>query len=136
MPIRLPTLNAALNALSAVLLLAGWASIRRRRIGAHRACMLAALACSMLFLVSYVIYHARAGSVPFTGTGWLRTVYFAVLIPHVLLAAVILPLALLTAARALRGEFARHAALARITLPIWLYVSVTGVIVYLMLYHL
>ncbi|HXH28204.1 MAG TPA: DUF420 domain-containing protein, partial [Candidatus Polarisedimenticolia bacterium] len=129
-------LNASLNALSALLLVAGYASIRRRRVAAHRACMLAALASSTLFLLSYVVYHARVGSVPFTGSGWLRPVYFAVLIPHIVLAAAILPLALVTVTRALRGRFERHASLARITLPIWLYVSVTGVIVYLMLYHL
>jgi uncharacterized membrane protein YozB (DUF420 family) len=132
----LPTLNASLNALASVFLVAGYAMIRRRRIEAHRRCMLSALATSALFLVSYVTYHASAGSVPFRGTGGIRVVYFAVLIPHIILAAAILPLALLTAARGLRGDYTRHVRIARWTLPLWLYVSVTGVIVYLMLYHL
>jgi putative membrane protein len=132
----LPTLNASLNALASVFLVAGYVMIRSRRIDAHRRCMLSALGTSALFLVSYVIYHANAGSVPFRGTGAVRVVYFAVLVPHVILAATILPLALLTAARGLRADYARHVRVARWTLPIWLYVSVTGVIVYLMLYHL
>jgi putative membrane protein len=132
----LPTLNASLNALASVFLVAGYVMIRSRRIDAHRRCMLSALGTSALFLVSYVIYHASAGSVPFRGTGAVRVVYFAVLIPHIILAAAILPLALLTAARGLRGDYARHVRIARWTLPIWLYVSVTGVIVYLMLYQL
>jgi uncharacterized membrane protein YozB (DUF420 family) len=132
----LPTLNASLNALASVFLVAGYVMIRSRRIDAHRRCMLSALGTSALFLVSYVVYHANAGSVPFRGTGALRVVYFAVLIPHIILAAAILPLALLTTARGLRGDYGRHVRIARWTLPAWLYVSVTGVIVYLMLYHL
>ena len=133
---NLPTLNASLNALAAVFLVAGYVMIRSRRIDAHRRCMLSALGTSALFLISYVIYHANAGSVPFQGTGAIRVVYFAVLIPHVILAAAILPLALVTTARGLRGDYTRHVRVARWTLPLWLYVSVTGVIVYLMLYHL
>ena len=132
----LPTLNASLNALASVFLVAGYVMIRGRRIDAHRRCMLSALGTSALFLISYVIYHANAGSVPFRGTGAIRAVYFAVLIPHIILAAAILPLALVTTARGLRGDYTRHVRIARWTLPVWLYVSVTGVIVYLMLYHL
>jgi putative membrane protein len=131
-----PALNATLNAIAAVLLTAGWINIRRRNIAAHRACMLAAFGASTLFLVSYVIYHARAASVPFTGQGWIRPVYFVILITHIVLAAVIVPLALTTIYRALRGELWRHKRIARVTLPIWLYVSVTGVLVYLMLHRL
>jgi len=131
----LPTLNACLNALAATLLVAGWVAIRRRRVHTHRRLMLAAFAVSGIFLASYLRYHAAVGSVPYTGTGWLRTAYFAILIPHVILAALILPLALITLSFAWRGRFHRHARLARVTLPVWLYVSVTGVVVYLMLYH-
>jgi uncharacterized membrane protein YozB (DUF420 family) len=130
----LPTLNAALNATSAVLLVIGWFLIKARRIAAHRRCMLAACATSALFLISYVVYHAQVGSKPFTGTGWSRTFYFSILIPHVVLAAAVLPLALITLARGLRRDDVRHRRLARITLPIWLFVSVTGVVVYAMLY--
>ena len=132
----LPALNASLNALASALLLAGYVLIRVGRRDAHKRCMLLALTTSALFLISYVVYHANAGSVPFRGAGVIRVVYFAVLIPHVILAATILPLALLTAARGLRGDYGRHVRIARWTLPLWLYVSVTGVIVYLMLYHL
>lgn len=132
----LPTLNAALNACSGVLLVTGYWFIRQRNIPAHRACMLAAFSVSALFLVSYVVYHAQVGSKPFPGVGGIRTVYFAVLIPHVILAAAILPLAIVTLRRGLRMDVTRHRRIARWTLPIWLYVSVTGVIVYWMLYHL
>jgi putative membrane protein len=132
----LPALNASLNALAFVFLVVGYILIRSGRRDAHKRCMLLALTTSALFLISYVIYHANAGSVPFRGVGAIRVVYFAVLIPHVILAATILPLALLTAARGLRGDYGRHVRIARWTLPLWLYVSVTGVIVYLMLYHL
>ena len=132
----LPALNASLNALASVFLVSGYLLIRSGRRDAHKRCMLTALTTSALFLVSYVVYHAKAGSVPFPGAGVIRVVYFAVLIPHVILAATILPLALLTTARGLRGDYARHVRIARWTLPIWLYVSVTGVIVYLMLYKL
>jgi putative membrane protein len=132
----LPTLNAALNTLASVFLVTAYVLIRRGHRDLHRNCMLAALATSAVFLTSYVVYHANAGSVPFRGTGAIRVVYFAILIPHVLLAATILPLALITTARGLGGRFDRHVRIARWTLPIWLYVSVTGVVIYLMLYHL
>lgn len=130
----LPHLNAALNATSAVLLLTAYAFIKARNIPAHRRCMISAFVTSSLFLVSYVAYHAQAGSKPFQGTGILRTIYFSILIPHVLLAAVVLPLAIVTLRRGLRMDVQRHRRIARVTLPIWLFVSVTGVIVYLMLY--
>ena len=132
----LPALNALLNGASAVLLTGGWLAIRRRRIAAHRACMLGAFSVSVLFLISYVVYHALAGSRAFTGQGWIRPVYFAVLLTHVVLAAAMVPFVLTTLYRALSGDFARHARLARLTLPVWLYVSVTGVVVYLVLYRL
>jgi putative membrane protein len=130
-----PTLNAILNATSALLLVAGYAFIRRRRIRAHRACMLAAFASSILFLVSYLVYHYQVGSVRFQGSGWVRGVYFAVLISHTVLAAVVPVLAVITLVRALRQRFDRHRAIARWTLPLWLYVSATGVVVYWMLYR-
>jgi uncharacterized membrane protein YozB (DUF420 family) len=132
----LPHLNAVLNAIAAVLLIRGWILIRQHRWQQHRRCMIAAFATSGLFLTSYVIYHANAGSRPFPGTGPWRTVYFAILVPHVLLAAAVLPLALVTLRRGLRRDDTRHRRLARWTLPIWLFVSVTGVIVYLMLYQI
>ena len=132
----LPTLNASLNATSTVFLLGGYAMIRQRRIAAHRACMIAALTTSALFLTSYLTFHYYAGSTPFEGTGVIRPVYFVILISHVILAALVPPLALTTVWRAAHGRFKDHARLARWTLPIWLYVSVTGVVVYLMLYHL
>jgi len=132
----LPLLNACLNATSAALLSAGWVFIRRRRVTAHKICMVSALAVSILFLVSYVTYHSLAGSRPFSGVGWIRLIYFPMLLSHIVLAAVIVPLALTTVYRALQGNFARHVRIARWTLPIWLYVSVTGVLVYWMLYRL
>jgi uncharacterized membrane protein YozB (DUF420 family) len=132
----LPTLNALLNALAAVLLLAGWVHIRRGRITAHRRCMVAAFVVSSLFLVSYVVYHSAIGSRPFTGGGLLRVVYFTVLLTHVVLAAAIVPLVLVTLRRGLRRDDLRHRRIARWTLPLWLYVSVTGVVIYLMLYRL
>ncbi len=132
----LPALNATLNGLATVLLLAGYASIRSGRIERHRAFMLAALTVSVLFLVSYTVYHANVGSRPFPGQGPIRVVYFAILIPHVILAAIVVPLAIVTVTRALRDQFDRHRVIARWTLPIWLYVSVTGVIVYVMLYRM
>ncbi|HET7693881.1 MAG TPA: DUF420 domain-containing protein [Gemmatimonadota bacterium] len=132
----LPALNAALNAVAATLLLTGHALIRRGLVSRHRACMTGALAVSALFLVSYAVYHAEVGSVRFTEAGWPRLLYFAILATHVPLAAMVVPLALLTLRRALRGEFDRHVRIARWTYPIWLYVSVSGVMVYLMLYHL
>ena len=132
----LPALNASLNAISTVLLLTGYVFIRRGERQKHKACMIAALVTSTLFLTSYVIYHAQVGSVPFKGTGWIRTVYFAVLIPHVILAAAIVPPILITASRGLSAKYDKHRRIARWTLPLWLYVSITGVIVYLMLYRL
>jgi uncharacterized membrane protein YozB (DUF420 family) len=132
----LPALNAALNGVATLFLVAGYRFIRRRRVAAHRAAMLAAVAASAAFLVSYVIYHANAGSRPFTGTGPVRAVYFAILVTHIVLAAAIVPMVLMTLARALGRRFERHAAIARRTLPLWLYVSVTGVVIYLMLYRL
>ena len=132
----LPALNACLNAASAAFLVAGYALIRRGRIGAHKACMLTAFGLSMLFLVSYLTYHFHAGSVRFTGQGWIRPLYFSVLISHTFLAAAIPPLALVTLWRAWRGRFDAHRRIARWTLPLWLYVSVTGVVVYWMLYRL
>ena len=132
----LPTLNAALNSLATLFPLAGYVCIRHKRVAAHRLCMLAALATSVLFLTSYVIYHANIGSRPFTGTGPIRTVYFAILITHVLLAIAIVPLVLITVSRALSRRFDQHRRIARITWPLWMYVSVTGVIVYVMLYQM
>lgn len=134
--IDLPAVNATLNASAAVLLVVGYGLIRRRRIEAHRAVMLAAFACSVAFLASYLYYHSQVGSVRFQGTGGVRTVYFTVLISHTVLAAAVPVLAAITLVRALRERFDRHRAIARWTLPIWLYVSVTGVVIYLMLYRL
>ncbi len=132
----LPALNATLNAIAATLLVCGYLLIRRGRRKLHEQCMLGALATSALFLVSYVTYHYHAGSRPFTGQGPIRIVYFTILVTHVVLAAVILPLALVTAARGLRSQFDHHVRIARWTFPIWLYVSVTGVVIYLMLYQM
>jgi uncharacterized membrane protein YozB (DUF420 family) len=129
-------LNASLNAASALLLIAGYACIRTHRIRAHKTCMLTAFAVSTAFLISYVIYHIRVGNVLFQGHGWIRPVYFTLLISHVLLAVAILPLALITLSRALRERYDAHRRIARWTLPLWLYVSVTGVVIYFMLYHL
>jgi uncharacterized membrane protein YozB (DUF420 family) len=131
---QLPAVNATLNAISAVLLTCGYVMIRRRRIETHRRFMLAAFATSALFLTSYLVYHYNIGSKPFTGQGPIRFVYFTILITHVILAAAVLPLALITLNHALRSRFEKHVPIARWTLPIWLYVSVTGVVVYLMLY--
>jgi uncharacterized membrane protein YozB (DUF420 family) len=133
---QLPTLNAALNGTSALLLLFGYRFIRRREIAAHRACMIAACAVSALFLISYLTYHYQVGSVRFPGSGWLRGLYLTILASHTLLAAFVPPLAIVTLWRAVAQRFDQHRRLARWTLPIWLYVSVTGVIVYWMLYHL
>jgi len=132
----LPAVNATLNSASALLLAAGYFFIRRGKIAAHRRCMLAALTTSALFLTSYLIYHYNVGSVPFPGRGWIRGVYFSILITHTILAAVIVPLVLVTLTRALREDFVRHRRIARWTLPLWFYVSVTGVVVYVMLYRL
>jgi putative membrane protein len=132
----LPALNATLNALSAIFITTGYLLIRRGERVLHKRCMLAALVTSSAFLVSYVIYHANVGSRPFPGVGGIRVVYFAILITHVVLAAAILPLALTTTARGLRAQYDRHVRIARWTLPLWLYVSVTGVVIYLMLYRM
>jgi uncharacterized membrane protein YozB (DUF420 family) len=132
----LPALNATLNAVSAAFLLTGYILIRRGDRVLHKRCMLGALVASTLFLTSYVIYHANTGSRPFPGTGAVRLVYFAILITHVILAATILPLALVTVTRGLRSDFARHIRIARWTFPLWVYVSVTGVVIYLMLYQM
>ena len=131
-------LNASLNGASAIFLAAGYAFIRRRRIAQHKACMVSAFVISTVFLASYLIYHARAGSVSvhFQGQGWIRPAYFALLLTHTVLAVVIVPLAIMTLRRAWKGQFGRHQAIARWTLPLWFYVSVTGVIVYFLLYHL
>ena len=131
----LPAVNASLNALSGVLLLLGYALIRQRRIAWHRAVMLTAFATSSLFLICYLVYHAQVGSVPFTRQGFVRPLYFTILITHVTLAATVLPLALVTLSRGLKGRFDKHRRIARWTFPIWLYVSVTGVLVYVLLYQ-
>ncbi len=133
-----PKINAALNGCSAVLLVIGHRLIMRGKIAAHRAVMLAAFGTSCLFLISYLYYHwpGHGGVVYFRGTGWIRPVYFTILISHTILAIVIVPMVLITLTRALRGQFDRHRAIARWTYPLWLYVSVTGVVVYLMLFRL
>ena len=130
----LPTFNAVMNGSCAALLVAGFVLVRNKAIRAHLSVMSAALVTSALFLGSYLYYHARAGSVAFTGQGWVRTAYFAILISHTVLEAAIVPLVLIVVYRAARGRFDRHKAIARYTLPLWLYVSVTGVVIYLMLY--
>jgi len=131
----LPAVNATLNAISGILLLVGYACIRARRIELHRKFMIAAFAASSLFLVCYVIYHAQVGSVRFTRQGFVRPIYFTVLITHVTLAAVVLPLAIVTLSRGLAAKYQVHRKIARWTFPIWLYVSVTGVLVYVLLYQ-
>lgn len=132
---ELPAVNATLNGVTAILLATGYAMIRRRRVAAHRACMIGALCVSVVFLASYLYYHAHVGSKPFPGRGWIRPAYFAMLISHTVLAAAILPLALTTLYRGLSGKYAKHVRLARWTLPLWLYVSLTGILVYLLLYQ-
>ena len=132
----LPTLNAALNAAAAILLGAGFYFIRTKNIPAHKACMVSALGVSAAFLVSYLFYHYNVGSVRFTKQGWVRNVYFPLLLTHTVLAAVVLPMVLRTAYLAFLGRFVNHAAIAKWTFPVWMYVSITGVIVYLMLYRL
>lgn len=131
----LPTLNAALNATSALLLVVGVGFVRAKRISVHAFFMVAALAVSALFLVSYLTYHVQVGSVHFSRTGWVRPVYFTILITHTILAVAIVPLALRTLFLAMRRRFPEHVAIARWTFPLWLYVSVSGVVVYWMLYH-
>jgi putative membrane protein len=130
----LPTVNAGLNGLALILVVAAWMAIRRKNVGLHRRLMLAAVTTSALFLVSYVLHHASACSKPFLGTGNVRALYFAILVTHVVLAAAIVPLVLLSLRRGLRMEVVAHRRVARRTAPLWVYVSVTGVIVYLMLY--
>jgi putative membrane protein len=132
----LPTLNAILNSTSACLLAAGFYFIKKRRIAAHKRCMVAAMFVSVAFLTSYVIYHMNVLSVPFKGQGWIRPVYFFILITHVILAMVIVPLVLRTAYLGFAARFDKHVGIARKTFPLWMYVSVTGVIVYLMLYRM
>jgi len=129
-------LNAFLNACSFVLLSSGYYFIRRKRVLAHRNCQLAALTASVLFLVSYIVYHSHHGVTKFAGQGIVRPIYFTILFTHTFLAAVIVPFVIVTVRRAKRGDFQRHKRIARWTLPMWLYVSITGEVVYLMLYHL
>ena len=131
-----PAVNAVLNGTSAALLSAGYTFIRRKQVTRHHICMVSAVVTSSIFLVSYLYYHWHVGSVRFQGTGWVRPLYFTILISHTLLAASLVVLVPITLARALRERFDRHRAIARWTLPIWMYVSVTGVVIYLMLYHL
>ena len=132
---NLSTVNAALNATSAILIGAGVYFIKRKNIPAHKACMMAALGVSSLFLTSYLIYHYNVGSVRFAKQGWIRDVYFSLLISHTTLAVVVLPMVLRTAFLAFKGRFPNHVRIAKWSFPIWMYVSVTGVVVYLMLYH-
>ena len=132
----LPHINACLNGTSAVLLVSGYSFIRSGNVAAHRTCQVSALAVSILFLTSYLTYHFHHGATRFQGTGLARPIYFTVLTSHTILAMVIVPLVVLTFYRAFRGDFTRHRRIARITLPMWLYVSITGVIVYLMLYQI
>ena len=131
-----PVINASLNGASALLLLTGHSMIKRGRMAAHRALMLTAIVTSSLFLASYLYYHWHVGSVRFQGQGWSRPLYFTILTSHTLLAITIVPLVIVTLTRALRERFDRHRAIARWTYPLWLYVSVTGVVIYFMLYHL
>ncbi len=135
-PTALASINAALNGAAGCFLIAGFVFVRRRQIDAHRRCMLTAFGLSSLFLVTYLLHHAQVGSVPFQGTGLVRTVYLSLLLPHIVLAAVIVPLALFTIYRGWTGRVELHRKIARITLPLWLYVSVSGVAIYWMLYHL
>ena len=132
----LPHINACLNSASAILLFSGYLFIRRHNIKAHRNCQVSAFVLSTIFLISYLIYHFNHGTTRFTGQGIVRPIYFTILTTHTILAIVIVPLILITFYRALRSDFERHRRIARITLPLWLYVSVTGVIVYLMLYQI
>jgi uncharacterized membrane protein YozB (DUF420 family) len=131
----LPAVNATLNGISGILLVIAYALIRARRIEQHRKVMIAAFAASSLFLVCYVVYHAQVGSVRFTRQGFVRPLYFTILVTHVALAAVVLPMAIITLSRGLKGRYAQHRRIARWTLPIWLYVSITGVLVYVLLYQ-
>jgi uncharacterized membrane protein YozB (DUF420 family) len=132
----LPTIMACLNTAAAVCLTTGYVFIRRKNVTAHRRAMLTAFVISALFLGTYLLHHLVVGDVRFRGHGWVRTLYFVLLVPHVLLAVSVLPLAIVTIRRGLAGRIDKHRPLAKITLPIWLYVSVTGVLVYVMLYRL
>src|SRR5215471_4174081 len=132
----LPTVNAILNATSGILIVTGYVMIRRKKVRQHRACMIAAVCTSLLFLTSYIVYHSQHGATRFAGVGAARPVYFTILISHTLLAIVIVPLVIITLRRALASRFAKHIEIARWTFPLWVYVSITGVVVYLMLYHL
>jgi putative membrane protein len=134
--LSLAPLNAFLNATATVLLVAGYIFIKRKQVAAHRACMIAALVVSAAFLTSYLTYHYHVGEVRFSGTGWVRPLYFLILVPHVTLAGLIVPLALATAYFALKTRFAIHKRIARWTWPLWIYVSITGVVIYFMLYRL
>jgi len=131
----LPAVNATLNAISGILLLIAYAHIRARRIQQHRRFMIAAFATSSLFLVCYLVYHAQVGSVPFTRQGFVRPLYFTILITHVTLAATVVPLAIVTLSRGLKAKYPQHRRIARWTFPVWMYVSVTGVLVYVLLYQ-
>lgn len=131
-----PAINAALNGASALLLVAGYGLIRKKQVQAHAACMIAAFIVSCLFLVSYLYYHFHHGSTPFQGKGTVRLIYFALLLSHTVLAAAVPPLALVTLRRAFRGEIQKHVRVARVAFPVWLYVSVTGVVIYAMLYRI
>lgn len=133
---KFPAMNASLNATSGFLLVLGYIFIRQRSMKAHAMCMVSACATSALFLISYLYYHAHHGSTPFQGQGFIRYVYFTILISHTILAVSIVPLAVLSLTRGLKGQFQKHAAISRITLPLWLYVSVTGVVIYWMLYRM
>lgn len=135
-PDDLPTVNASLNSVAAVLLTSGYLLIRMRRTRAHVVCMVGALVASALFLTSYLVYHYLVGSKPYEGPTWLVPIYRAILISHIILAAAIVPLVIMTVMRAAKRQFDRHRKIARVTLPLWIYVSVTGVVVYLMLYVL
>lgn len=132
----LPAVNAVLNGMSALFLFSGYIAIRNRRVAVHRACMISAVGVSALFLTFYLYYHYHAGSTRFTGQGWVRPLYFTILISHTILAATVVPLVTVTVYRALKRDFARHRRIARWTWPVWMYVSITGIIVYLMLYQL
>ena len=132
----LPAVNAILNMSAAILVGTGFYFIKRKNIRAHKSCMIAALAVSTLFLTSYLVYHYHVGSVRFARQGWIRTLYLAILLTHTVLAAVVGPLVLRTSFLALKGRFSNHVRIARWTFPVWMYVSITGVVVYLMLYHL
>ena len=131
-----PALNASLNGTSAVLLLTGRVLIAKRRMAAHRVCMIAAVAASALFLICYLFFHWKVGNILFLGQGWARPVYFAILISHVTLAIVIVPMTIVTLSRGLKARYDKHRAIARWTWPLWMYVSVTGVIIYLILYQI